>query len=174
MQKGISFFGRISVIALIPAGLLAQQISGPGKGTDSFQAAPTRAPEQPMVASVSDATAYRLFFLMIAKRPNADPAFDLRRRTAYLKHYFPRQLTAEQMQHLLVTADALSMNFGFRNGQLLTASTTRVLKEKQDEAITTAVNSLALADPDAAAKVRLHVLTHVKAVIRAHRPTMNP
>jgi hypothetical protein len=127
-----------------------------------------------MVATVPDTIAYRLFFLMIAKRPNADPAFDLRRRTAYLKHYFPRQLTPEQVEYLLVTADALSMNFGFRNGQLLTASTTRALKEKQDQAITHAVNSLALADPDAAAQVRLHVLTHVKAVIRANRPTTNP
>jgi hypothetical protein len=127
-----------------------------------------------MVATVSDTIAYRLFFLMIANRPNADAAFDLRRRMAYLKHYFPRQLSEQQMQHLLVTADALAMSFGFPNGQLLSASATRALKQRQDQAITNAVNSLVLSDPDAAAKVRLHVLTHVKAVIRANRPTTNP
>jgi hypothetical protein len=114
---------------------------------------------------------------MIAKRPSADPAFDLRRRTAYLKHYFPRQLTTEQIEHLLSTADALAANFGFAakaSSGTRAPAEMRALEQKQHQTITNALNSLALSDPDAAAKVRAHVLTHVKAVIRAHRPMPNP
>jgi hypothetical protein len=113
MKQGMSLFRWIAVLALVPA-RLAQELSASSDSTPIVQSAPPlSAPDQRLLGNVSDATAYRLFFLIIAKRPNADPAFDLRRRTAYLKHYFPRQLTAEQIEHLLSTADALAANFSF-------------------------------------------------------------
>src|SRR5438270_12956128 len=90
MKQGMSLFRWIAVLALVPAGLLAQELSASSDSTPILQSAPPlSAPDQRLLGNVSDATAYRLFFLMIAKRPSADPAFDLRRRDGLSQALFP-------------------------------------------------------------------------------------
>jgi hypothetical protein len=150
---------------------IAMLITGFAFGATSFQSPDsTEIHGATPPLAISDATAPRMFFVVLSKRPTD---FDEQRRRAYLKFYFgtsannDRTLTAEQMDKVLSMVDSVASDLATFHQQFLTSRPEQPTGTRAGliQAINNKLNaalSLAASDPDAAAKVNRHVVDTVK------------
>ena len=121
---------------------------------------------------IPDDVAYFHFFQTLSRHPSTDPSSDDRRRRAYLQNFFNRQcgsgskdlpLTEDQIQRLLALADDFSAKLSE-----IRAGTSGI--SRRDLATGSAAALDSVLDPGAVARVRAHVMQHVKQRIKLVTP----
>lgn len=163
------------VLGLAPIEAVAQSPSGPPAIIASIDG--SKSPE-----SIPDAIAYRHFFDLIGSKPDTQTADDTRRRS-YLRHFFrpgcgpqrteDRTLSDEQAEKLIRLGDETARRIraagAAKSPNATTGSAEAQLQKQREEAsiVEAAVAGLGQSvDADAAAKVRRHIVDHMKSHIK--------
>jgi hypothetical protein len=128
---------------------------------------------------IPDTVAYEHFFTVLATRPGTLAASNDRRRLSYLSAFFKkpcpgqvgdRTLTDDQKTKLVAAAESVMAQLWSLDQQIVAVGATAasaVLQQQRDQELSNAITLLPTSvDPDAADKVRHHVVEHVKTHIK--------
>ncbi len=162
--------GSVTCVAALSAAILT--LFEPARAQDTGTTVQVDVDGSKTPDAIPDTVAYEHFFTVLATRPGTTASSNDARRLSYLGFFFKkpcssqtddRALTDDQRTRLIAAAEGVMAQLQAIDQQIAAGSSTPGLLHQRDQVLSNAITSLAAnVDADAAAKVRRHVVEHVK------------